>query len=187
VLRRGKLLGTVGNFRFYSDRILTLETVPNRGRVRDVSLWKVYLMDEHVHASVETAGSISVSRRPTLTRMAAGALLPGSALIPGFALAKKETFDNRELYFILEHSEGGAVVPVNPDHGPAVREVAASINAAAKKILRENQTLAQAVKKCPDCAEDVKPDARVCKHCGYRFAPPPDEEAAGSDEEDTLS
>lgn len=26
-------------------------------------------------------------------------------------------------------------------------------------------------KKCPDCAETVLADAKVCKHCGYRFAP----------------
>ena len=25
-------------------------------------------------------------------------------------------------------------------------------------------------KKCPDCAELVLVEARVCKHCGYRFA-----------------
>ena len=24
-------------------------------------------------------------------------------------------------------------------------------------------------KKCPDCAELVLAEARVCKHCGYRF------------------
>ena len=30
-------------------------------------------------------------------------------------------------------------------------------------------------KQCPDCAETVLKEARVCKHCGYRFdeAPPP--------------
>ncbi|WP_165606426.1 zinc ribbon domain-containing protein [Mycolicibacterium celeriflavum] len=43
-------------------------------------------------------------------------------------------------------------------------------------------------KKCPDCAERVLYDARVCKHCGYRFGdaipklepkpPPPDPQAA---------
>jgi hypothetical protein len=24
-------------------------------------------------------------------------------------------------------------------------------------------------KKCPDCAETVKSDAKVCKHCSFRF------------------
>jgi Uncharacterised protein family UPF0547 len=28
-----------------------------------------------------------------------------------------------------------------------------------------------ATKKCPDCAETILLDAKVCKHCGYRFAP----------------
>lgn len=31
----------------------------------------------------------------------------------------------------------------------------------------------QAQKKCPDCAEFVLAEARVCKHCGYRFAVEP--------------
>lgn len=26
-------------------------------------------------------------------------------------------------------------------------------------------------KKCPDCAETILADAKVCKHCGYRFLP----------------
>jgi branched-subunit amino acid ABC-type transport system permease component len=28
---------------------------------------------------------------------------------------------------------------------------------------------ARGLKLCPDCAEDVKGTAKVCKHCGYRF------------------
>lgn len=29
---------------------------------------------------------------------------------------------------------------------------------------------AQGFKRCPDCAEDVKHRAHVCRYCGYRFA-----------------
>src|SRR4051812_6782248 len=27
------------------------------------------------------------------------------------------------------------------------------------------------LKRCPDCAESILTDARVCKHCGFRFGP----------------
>jgi ribosomal protein S27E len=30
---------------------------------------------------------------------------------------------------------------------------------------------AKTTKKCPDCAETILADAKVCKHCGYRFTP----------------
>jgi Short C-terminal domain len=122
-LRRQKYFGSVGDYHFWGDRILAADR-------------SVYLMDENVRATVDTAGSISISRRPTLTRMAAGSILPGSALIPGFALAKKETFDSRELYFLLEHPAGAAVIQVDPQYGHVTRQVAAGINAAAAQIGR---------------------------------------------------
>lgn len=33
-------------------------------------------------------------------------------------------------------------------------------------------------KKCPDCAETILAEAKVCKHCGNRFAPAPQDAAA---------
>lgn len=35
-------------------------------------------------------------------------------------------------------------------------------------------TSSMPAKKCPDCAEMVLPDARVCRHCGFRWSPPID-------------
>ena len=35
-----------------------------------------------------------------------------------------------------------------------------------KKIEKKIQ---ESMKKCPQCAEKIMPDAKVCKHCGYKF------------------
>lgn len=40
---------------------------------------------------------------------------------------------------------------------------------AARWGEREPQ-LAPATKKCPDCAEDVKVDAKICRYCRHEFA-----------------
>jgi hypothetical protein len=36
---------------------------------------------------------------------------------------------------------------------------------------REQRKRRDQVQKCPDCAENVKVEARVCRYCGYRFKP----------------
>ncbi|ASM76021.1 hypothetical protein VITFI_CDS0242 [Vitreoscilla filiformis] len=34
----------------------------------------------------------------------------------------------------------------------------------------EQQQLAEGLKKCPHCAELIKPDAKVCRYCGREVA-----------------
>lgn len=38
------------------------------------------------------------------------------------------------------------------------------------KTLHAPEAHVQRVKICPDCAEEVLADARICKHCRYDFA-----------------
>jgi hypothetical protein len=42
-----------------------------------------------------------------------------------------------------------------------------------KFVLERRLLKGGTVKQCPDCAEVIRTEARVCGHCGYRFAPPP--------------
>jgi hypothetical protein len=95
---------------------------------------EVFVVDGDLEASVETAGGITVTKHPTLTRMAAGAILPGSALIPGLAFQKTETHDYRELYFVIEHPEWAAMAQVNPGSGATVRAIALALNQLARSI-----------------------------------------------------
>jgi hypothetical protein len=32
-----------------------------------------------------------------------------------------------------------------------------------------SQVAQKTMKRCPECAEEVQPDARVCRYCGHRF------------------
>jgi hypothetical protein len=63
--------------------------------------------------------------------MAAGSILPGSALIPGFAFQKKKVHDTRAVYFTLQHPEGAALVELGVHAETNARRVAAEVNAAA--------------------------------------------------------
>jgi hypothetical protein len=117
---RSPYLGFAGDLQFYKDRILAPEGVR--------------LMDEHVRATVESGGSIQRTQRPTLTRMALGSILPGTALIPGLAMPKTTVHDDRELYFVIEHPEWARLMKLDPSLGEQARAVAVAINQAANEL-----------------------------------------------------
>jgi Uncharacterised protein family UPF0547 len=84
---------------------------------------------------------------------------------------------------VLNDKDLRTLYPVGPDGNPittqpgmvanpgiAIYVAAAGVAAAfigSVMLLRSRQAK---TKKCPDCAETVLADAKVCKHCGYRFA-----------------
>jgi ribosomal protein L37AE/L43A len=93
--------------------------------------------------------------------------------------------DLRTLYPVgpdgtLINSQPGTAVPL----GIAVYVAGAGVGVAligslmlrqTEKSVAEDSLVAaweaeKTTKKCPDCAETVLADAKVCKHCGYRFA-----------------
>ena len=100
-----------------------------------------YLIDEFVDAQVYQDGDIQITQRPTLTRMAAGSILPGSALIPGLAFQKKKKNDMRETVFIVSGINWNLSVGINPNHLTTARSIATQINQAAKKISRSASTI----------------------------------------------
>jgi hypothetical protein len=65
--------------------------------------------------------------------------------------------------------------PVTPRSEPA-RPVPAAVppTEAAPLGSAEPADSARPTKKCPDCAETILADARICKHCRYEFWPRPE-------------
>ena len=93
-----------------------------------------YLLDEFVEAQVYLDGEVQITQRPTLTRMAFGSVLPGSALIPGLAFQKKKKNDLRETVFTVAGADWNLSVEISPNQVSNARTVATQINLAAKKM-----------------------------------------------------
>ncbi len=65
----------------------------------------------------------------------------------------------------------------SPGLGIYVVGVGCLLMAIAGRLIRRSDPIlelrdASALKTCPECAEEVRSAARVCKHCGYRFEAP---------------
>ena len=120
-IRRGvSHLCTVGDVLVLSDRVIQGD--------------RVHPLDGHTKASVSLDGQIIVSQRPTLTRMAVGSVLPGTALIPGLAFQKKTTTDTRVALFTIAHPDWVVSTQIDPDSIALVRPFADRVNAHCQRI-----------------------------------------------------
>lgn len=127
--RKGKLLQVVTAEKWCevrSDRVIT----PT----------KAYPIDATTTAQVYLDGQELVTQRPTLTRMALLSPLPGSALIPGMALQKKEKTDSRQGEFQVGGLGWSLRVIVHPDQLSNPRQLAEQINRHASDRARTAET-----------------------------------------------
>jgi hypothetical protein len=91
-----------------------------------------WAITSEVTASVEAAGSISVTRGRNLAAKAAGgALFPGGVFL--FGNARETVHDFRELYLILEGPDWGHTWQVDPNQGEEARRFAQAVNVMARK------------------------------------------------------
>ncbi|WP_277959294.1 hypothetical protein [Frigoribacterium faeni] len=119
-----------------SDRVVT----PNGG----------YPIDAYTSAQVYLDGQELITQRPTLTRMALLSPLPGSAIIPGMALQKKEKHDTRQGEFQVGGRGWAVRVMVHPDKLSVPRQMAEQINrhaSAAADALPSAQLAEPALKE----------------------------------------
>lgn len=139
-LRLGvELLGRVGeDLTIMSDRVLQGDLVQ--------------LLDNRVRASVEVGGQVLQSTRPTLTRMAIGSVLPGSALLVGLAMPKTTTTDLRTGTFILAHPQWRITEPIDPDAAQEVAGLAAQLNL----MFAEQRGPARPAVASPNLADDLR-------------------------------
>jgi len=117
-----KKLGNYKDVTLYEDRITTAQGTAK--------------LTPDVTASADTAGNLAVTKRITLTRLAAG------GIIGGLVFQKKQKHDTRELYLLVETPEFASVTQGSAEDGSKVRDLAAKIvtagrNAANVARLRE--------------------------------------------------
>jgi hypothetical protein len=91
------------------------------------------------------------------------------------AYDKRATRREAEARRLRELEESGVVYELQPNvyrHGVCTINHRSIHTAERCRVVADAPPLAQAAtRKCPDCAETVLVDAKVCKHCGFRFVP----------------
>ncbi len=109
-----------------------------------ISIWsdrivagdQVVAIDEFTSASVFVDGLDQITQRPTLTRMAFLSPLPGSALIAGLALQKKNRNDLRDVLFTVSSADWQFSCSISPSAIQFAKSAAERVNAIAAKLER---------------------------------------------------
>jgi Short C-terminal domain len=129
---RGKNVGKLRGKGFFGEEITIYEN-------RIYSNTRVMDLDENTVAEVILEGQKVVSARPTLTRMAALAFLPGTALIPGLAFQKKTTKDERQLIIVIANANANISFELEVNQLAQAKAIATQINSIAEQKHRALQ------------------------------------------------
>ena len=114
-----------GPINIWSDRVICGETVVP--------------IDRFTSASLFVDGVDQITQRPTLTRMALLAPLPGLALIPGLALQKKTREDRRRVQFSIQSADWQFSAQISPAAIPVANGIAERVNAISAKLENEHR------------------------------------------------
>jgi hypothetical protein len=136
-VRRAQMIGFASQTYIWADRIVSIDEMAEGDLAAGI-----HAVDSTTRAEVMTEGQLRTTKRPTLTRMAAGSVLPGTALIPGLAFQKKETIDDRRLFLTIEQANWGKIIELDPEKVDHVemREVAMRLNQAANQSAPDRQS-----------------------------------------------
>jgi DNA repair exonuclease SbcCD ATPase subunit len=133
-----KKLGSYKDVTLYEDRVKTAQGTAK--------------LTPEVTASADTAGNLAVTKRITLTRLAAG------GIVGGLVFQKKQKHDTRELYLLVETPEFANVTEGNADDGAKVRELAAKITTAGRNAANVARLREQAIESAKRELEQARSD-----------------------------
>src|SRR4051812_13894863 len=105
--------------------VAKLQKPKTLGRYRQTTLTEVTIsgpggsgqLTPEVLATVDTAGNLAVTKRITLTRLAAG------GIVGGLVFQKKQKHDSRELYLMVEGPDFAILQECSPEDGAKVRKL----------------------------------------------------------------